>query len=64
MSKNKYLTRRPEDKLYYPTIDVFNTNCKLNYISKRDLYCEVEEFFKSKGVTNMSMIRGQLKHCY
>lgn len=58
---NKYLTRSPEDKLYYPTVDVFNTNCRFKYISKGDLYWEVEEFFKSKGIENMNMIRGQLK---
>lgn len=61
MSKNKYLTRSPEDKLYYCTIDVFNTNCKLNHITKRDLYWEIEDFFRSNGVTNMNIIRGQLK---
>ena len=61
MSKNKYLIRSPKDKLYYPTIDVFNTNCKLKYITKGDLYWEVEEFFKSRGVANMNIIRGQLK---
>lgn len=38
MSKNKYLIRSPKDKLYYPTIDVFNTNYKLKYITKGDLY--------------------------
>ncbi|WP_270301838.1 hypothetical protein [Terrisporobacter petrolearius] len=58
---NKYLTRSPEDKLYYPMVDVFNISYKMEHVRAGDLYWEIEGFFKSKGVTNINRIRGQIK---